>query len=84
MKKPLLKVKCYAGYKGFQYPSSFIFKQKHFEIVQIIDTYYEQRPVPTQDESLIFKVKCKQGAVATLALSQKDLSWTLRDLKIPD
>ncbi len=65
-----LRVECYAGYKGEQYPQRFYLGGQIFEVIEIEDQWYSP-------SSQYFKVRAGDGNIYILKHEQDLHSWTL-------
>ena len=65
-----LKVECYAGYKGDQYPLRFSLRDRVMEIREIEDQWYG----PSEK---YFKVRASDGNLYILCHNENNDSWSL-------
>ena len=65
-----LKVECYAGYKGAQYPLRFSLRDNILEVEEIEDQWYS----PSEQ---YFKVCASDGNLYILCHNEDNDSWSL-------
>ena len=65
-----MKVECYAGYKGEQYPLRFSLRDRELEVVQVEDQWYG----PSEQ---YFKVRASDGNLYILCHNEDNDSWNL-------
>ncbi len=65
-----MKVECYAGYKGEQYPKRFTLGEKVLEITTVEDQWYSP-------SSQYFRVLASDGNIYVLRHDQEKETWTL-------
>lgn len=65
-----IKVECYAGYKGDQYPKRFTLGGQALEVLEIEDEWYSP-------SSEYFRVQASDGNIYILCHDQEQDSWTL-------
>ncbi|NLT67072.1 MAG: hypothetical protein GXX84_10760 [Acidobacteria bacterium] len=65
-----IRVECYAGYRGDQYPLRFILGQQVLEVEEVEDQWYG----PT---SQFFRVRAADGNIYILRHDQERDIWTL-------
>ena len=65
-----IKVECYAGYKGDQYPSRFTLRDLTLEVEEIEDQWYSP-------SCQYFRVKAGDGGIYVLRHDQEKDLWTL-------
>ena len=65
-----IKVECYAGYKGDQYPKSFTLREQTLEVKEVEDQWYGP-------SSEYFRVRTSDGNVYVLRHDQEQDSWSL-------
>ena len=66
----MLKVECYAGYKGNQYPVRFFLQERILEVREIEDQWYS----PSER---YFKVLAEDGNLYILCHHEDNDSWSL-------
>ena len=72
-----MKVQCYAGYKGEQYPQRFTLGEQVFEVREIEDQWYSP-------SSQYFRVRASDGNIYVLRHDQEKGAWTLDAFRRPD
>lgn len=72
-----IAVECYSGYKGEEIPRSFTHQNRRFEILEILDRWYEGRIDPTGLLQNYFKVKIREGEIFLLRYTPRFQTWTL-------
>jgi hypothetical protein len=65
-----MKVECYAGYKGDQYPKRFTLGEQVLEVVDVQDQWYSP-------SSEYFRVLTNDGNIYVLRHDQDKDVWTL-------
>jgi len=65
-----IKVECYAGYKGEQYPRRFTLRDLTWEVEEIEDQWYSP-------SSQYFRVRAGDGNIYVLRHDQERDFWTL-------
>ena len=65
-----LKVECYAGYKGDQYPLRFALKDRVLEVEEVEDQWYS----PSEQ---FFKVRASDGNLYILCHNEGNDSWEI-------
>jgi hypothetical protein len=69
-------VECYAGYKGEETPRAFIRRSRRFEVLEVLDRWYEGGMDPTRVAHNYFKVKTAEGEIFLLRYTPRFESWT--------
>jgi hypothetical protein len=72
-----IEVESYSGYKGEESPRAFIHLGKRFEILEILDRWYEGSVDPKALRHDYFKVKTAGDEVFLLRHTPRYQSWTL-------
>jgi hypothetical protein len=73
----LIEVECYAGYKAEETPRAFIYRDKRYEILEIIDRWYEGG-VKTGSQKLdYYKVKADDGRQYMIRYNSLFDKWAL-------
>jgi hypothetical protein len=72
-----LKVECYAGYKGDQYPLRFSLRDRVMEVREIEDQWYS----PSER---YFKVRTSDGNLYILCHNEDDDSWEMAAFRKTD
>jgi hypothetical protein len=75
-------VECYHGYKGDEKPLSFIYQNRQWQIIDIIDRWYEGGMDYRQPIKNYFKVVSKEGKIFLLCFNPKLNSWSVQIEKI--
>lgn len=65
-----LKVECYSGYKGEQYPQRFLLGERFLEVKVIEDQWYSP-------SSQYFRVQASDGNIYVLRHDQEQERWNL-------
>jgi len=73
-----IAVESYSGYKREETPRSFTHQTRTFEILEILDRWYEGRINPTGLLHNYFKVKTREGDIFFLRYTPRFQTWTLR------
>ena len=68
---------CHSGYKLNEYPKSFTWYDKEFQILEIIDRWYQGEHDPTVPPADYFKVKVNDGSKYLLKHDQTEDNWLL-------
>jgi hypothetical protein len=66
----VLKVECYAGYKGDQYPIRFYLQDRVLEVKDIEDQWYSP-------SARYFRVHASDGNIYVLKHNEEHDSWSL-------
>ena len=73
-----IRVTCYEGYKANESPRSFEWKDRTYEITQIIDRWYDSRPDGKSEITDYFKVRADDGATYIIRYNRLFASWAIR------
>ena len=65
-----IKVDCYAGYKGEQYPQRFTLRERILEVEEVEDQWYSP-------SSQYFRVRASDGNIYILRHDQEPDRWGL-------
>ena len=65
-----IKVECYAGYKGEQYPQRFLLGERVLEVKLVEDQWYGP-------SSQYFRVQASDGDIYILRYNQEQDCWSL-------
>jgi hypothetical protein len=68
----ILKVECYAGYKGDERPTSFVLEERTLRVEEVVDRWYD----PDYD---YFKVVADDGGTYLLRHDLNSDGWQLVD-----
>ncbi|MGQ9695335.1 MAG: DUF6504 family protein [Thermodesulfobacteriota bacterium] len=72
-----IEVECYAGYRGQELPRAFAYLGRRYEILEIMDRWYEGKMDPTAPRRDYFKVRTTEGDIFLLRYTSQDDSWML-------
>ncbi len=72
-----IEVECHSGYKDCEYPKMFIWYEKRYEIVEIIDRWYQGDRDPEVPAADYFKVRAVDGGNYILKHVQNSDCWYL-------
>ena len=79
-----IEVESYAGYKGEESPRAFVHLGKRFEVLEILDRWYEGGVDPKALRQDYFRVKTREGEIFLLRYTPRYQAWTLcRSLPAP-
>ena len=73
-----INVECHSGYKAEEYPKSFYWNDEKFEIIEIIDRWYQADRDPEQPVSNYFKVNTANGGPYIIKHDLENDEWYLR------
>jgi hypothetical protein len=73
-----IKVECYSGYKANERPTAFYYRERRWEIEEIIDRWYEGGLMPGSPDTDYFKVRTKEGEVFILRYLSLFDAWSVR------
>jgi len=76
MRYEKVEVECYSGYKANERPVAFVQNGRRYEIVEILDRWYEGGLDPTRPPINYFKVKTKEGHIFLLRYLSLFDAWT--------
>lgn len=65
-----IKVECYAGFKGEQYPQRFTLRERVLEVKEVEDQWYSP-------SSQYFRVRASDGDIYILCHDQEQERWVL-------
>ena len=72
-----IDVESYAGYKGQESPRAFVHLARRYEILEILDRWYEGGVDPKALRQDYFRVKTMEGEIFLLRYTPRYQSWTL-------
>jgi hypothetical protein len=72
-----VKVECYSGYKADEYPICFYHDDQRFEILEIIDRWYQRENNPQWPVSNYFKADTECGKRCILKHDLETDKWYL-------
>ena len=70
-------VECYAGYKEEEIPRAFLYRDRRYENLEVLDRWYEGGMDPAGVARNYFKVKTPGGEIFLLRYTPRFESWTL-------
>ena len=72
-----VRVECYAGYKGEESPRAFVYVEKRYEVVEILDRWYEGGTDPQALRREYFRVKTAGGEIFLLRHTPRFQAWKI-------
>jgi hypothetical protein len=72
-----IKVECYAGYKSEETPRAFIHLGKRYEILEVLDRWYEGGLDPQALRHDYFRMKTVDGKIFLIRYTPRFQAWTL-------
>jgi hypothetical protein len=83
-----ITVECYSGYKVNERPIAFIYRDRKWRVVEIIDRWYEGGTESGRPALDYFKVRTEAGDIYILRYNSLFDSWSLahrrRNVSTPD
>jgi hypothetical protein len=73
-----IEVECYSGYRAHERPVAFTLENRRWEIVEIIDRWYEGGLRPSQPALDYFRVRTAEGRVFVLRYNSLFDAWAVR------
>jgi hypothetical protein len=73
-----VQVECYSGHRANERPLAFTFEGRRWEVVEIIDRWYEGGILPAQPALNYFKVRTGEGRVFLLRYHSLFDAWAVR------
>ncbi|MBP1725847.1 MAG: putative cytosolic protein [Deltaproteobacteria bacterium] len=73
-----VKVECYSGYRANERPVAFTFEDRRWEIIDVIDRWFEGGVQPGRPVLDYFKVKTSEGRVFLLRYNSLFDAWAVR------
>ncbi len=73
-----VQVECYSGYKANERPTAFIYRERRYEIAEILDRWYEGGPDSNRIRADYFKVKTVEGDIFLLRYLYLFDAWSVR------
>ncbi len=73
-----IHVECYSGYRVNERPAAFTFRERRWEILEIIDRWYEGSIDASRPEISYFKVKTTEGQIFLLRYLALFDSWSIK------
>jgi hypothetical protein len=77
MQFAVIEVQCYAGYKSNERPVSFWFRGREYQIIEIIDRWYEGSAYSSKPLLDYFKVKTDAGDSHIIRYNRLFDKWSL-------
>lgn len=78
-----ISVECYSGYKANERPVAFTFQERRWEVVEIVDRWYEGSVEGSRQEVSYFKVRTSEGTIFLLRYLPLSDSWWIQAHKDP-
>jgi hypothetical protein len=72
-----IQVESYAGYKGAESPRAFVYSGKRYEVMEIMDRWYEGGVDPKALRHDYFRVKTREEEIFLIRYTPRFQSWTL-------
>jgi hypothetical protein len=72
-----ISVECYSGYKADERPVAFTFRQRRYEVAEIIDRWYEGGTAPGRPAVNYFKVRTAENEVFLLRYLSLFDNWSI-------
>jgi len=72
-----INVECYSGYKANERPTAFTHLDRHWEIEEIVDRWYEGGEDSRRPAVDYFKVRTREGTVVILRYLALFDSWSI-------
>lgn len=83
-KKPvifeIINVECYNGYKASERPLAFTYRNRKWQVEEILDRWFESGVVAGHANLDYFKVRTVDGAVFLLRHNQRYKTWAIREV----
>jgi hypothetical protein len=73
-----VEVECYSGHRANERPLAFTFEGRRWEVVEVIDWWYEGGVRPGRPALDYFKVKTAEGRVFLLRYNSLFDAWAVR------
>jgi hypothetical protein len=74
-----IQVESYAGYRNDETPRSFIWNKRRYEIVEIVDRWYQASRDPAIPASDYFKVRAADEMPYVIRLDRQSSAWYLME-----
>jgi hypothetical protein len=78
-----LQVECYSGFKDAERPVAFLYQGRRWEILEILDRWYEGSRDPARPEVRYFKVKTAGDRTFLLRYLSLFDSWSILRGSLP-
>ncbi len=72
-----ISVECHSGYKVSERPVAFIFRERRWEVAEIVDRWYEGGLQPGRPEANYFKVRTSEGNLFLLRYLSLFDAWSI-------
>lgn len=72
-----IEVECHSGFKADEYPKSFTWYEKEYEIVEIVDRWYQMDLNPDVPAADYYKVKADDRGQYIIKKDKKSDEWYL-------
>jgi hypothetical protein len=72
-----IRVESYSGYRNDETPRSFIWNDRRYDIVDIIDRWYQADRNPAVPTSDYFKVRTSDALLCIIRLDRQSSAWHL-------
>lgn len=69
-----VEVRCHSGYKGEEYPESFVYEGREYEVAEILEQFLEE-DLETRERRRVFFVKTDNGSKFRLIHSEDSEAW---------
>ncbi len=70
-------MECYAGYKANETPRAFIYQERRYNILEIIDRWYEGGRKPGMPQLTSYKVKTEDNRQYIIRYNYMSDTWAL-------
>ena len=72
-----IPVECYSGYRADEPPMAFTFRERRWEVAEIVDRWYEGGLQPGRPQVNYFKVRTAEGTVFLLRYLSLFDAWSI-------
>jgi hypothetical protein len=72
-----IQVESYSGYRNDETPRTFIWNNRRYEVVEIIDRWYQASRNPAVPTSDYFKVRAADALLYIIRLDRQSSAWYL-------
>jgi hypothetical protein len=66
MRYEKIQIECYSGYKANERPVAFTYRDRRWEVAEIVDRWYEGGLDPASPQVNYFKVRTTDGSIFLL------------------
>ena len=73
-----VEVECYSGYRANERPVAFTFQSRRWEVVEVVDRWYEGGLCPSQPALDYFKVRTTEDRIFLLRYNSLYDAWAIR------